>query len=372
MRNPSIKRAVDALASQELRHHEVAAGCLDVVQRAVPFDQATWYTLDPVTLLPTGFEERVRAPLLETMHQDLAAVHGRSSREYQLELLGRRMHVELAQDDSLSVGPLSRSPRHVATLHGVTNGRPDRNARWKTFPFPGMVEDELRLGVVDANECWGLVVLHRMEGVFTPEEQRIAGQLSRPLGGVVRLSLLREAVRAGGGLTDPPGLMLLDGGRLAHVSDEALHLLGERVGGHDWPWVAVLDAMRATRGRGSLVVDGAHGPVTVHTTAFGPQAAIIVERVRPYQLADRLVRTYGLTPRERDVCWGISRGWPTRRVAFELDLADYTVQDHLRSIFKKVGARSRGEVLSKLFFDRYLPEHHAENAPSPYGWFLES
>jgi DNA-binding NarL/FixJ family response regulator len=119
-----------------------------------------------------------------------------------------------------------------------------------------------------------------------------------------------------------------------------------------------------------MVVEGVTGPITAHATSFGAQEAIIVERVRPYRLADRLVRTYGLTPRERDVVAGLSQGWSTRRVAFELDLADYTVQDHLRSIFDKVGVRSRKEVLAKLFFDRYMPEHRAGRAPSPYGWFL--
>ena len=96
-----------------------------------------------------------------------------------------------------------------------------------------------------------------------------------------------------------------------------------------------------------------------------------MERARPYLVADRLVRAYALTPRERDVVGGLSKGWSTRRIAFELDLADYTVQDHLRAVFDKVGVRSRKEVLAKLFFEHYLPQHRADAVPSPYGWFIE-
>jgi DNA-binding NarL/FixJ family response regulator len=89
-------------------------------------------------------------------------------------------------------------------------------------------------------------------------------------------------------------------------------------------------------------------------------------------LADRLVRAYGLTPREREVVAALSKGWSTRRIAFELDLADYTVQDHLTAVFNKVGVRSRKEVLSKLFFEHYVPQHKEDATPSPYGWYLNA
>lgn len=67
---------------------------------------------------------------------------------------------------------------------------------------------------------------------------------------------------------------------------------------------------------------------------------------------------------------GACRGLSTREIAFSLDLADYTVQDHLESVFQKVGVRSRKQLVATLINDRSLPEVHAGATPSPYGWFL--
>lgn len=371
MRTSTLERAIEALARREPSHRDVGSGCHEILAKALPYDTAVWFLLDPATLMPTSFEARFRSPVMAAMNQALSLAFGRSMRAFELKMMERMMRKELTYNDSLSPGALSRTAGGVATLHGVTGGRPDRSPRFNDFPMPGAISDELRMVLKDAGECWGMVFLGRTEGFFSTAEQQLLGSLGPKLGAVIRMSLLRAAVRAGEGLADPPGLILMaDDVTVGSVSPEAEALLGTWSPETKWDWVSVLRAMRQRHAKASMVIEGPTGAVTVHATSFGSQEAIIVERVRPYRLADRLVRTYGLTPRERDVVGGMSRGWSTRRIAFELDLADYTVQDHLGSIFDKVGVRSRKEVLAKLFFDRYMPEHRADSTPSPYGWFL--
>jgi len=62
---------------------------------------------------------------------------------------------------------------------------------------------------------------------------------------------------------------------------------------------------------------------------------------------------YGLTDRERKVTALVAQGLSTNAIAQRLYLAPYTVQDHLKSIFERVGVGSRGELVARLYLDHY-------------------
>ena len=51
-----------------------------------------------------------------------------------------------------------------------------------------------------------------------------------------------------------------------------------------------------------------------------------------------------LTPRELEVLRGTARGLANKEIARELNLAEVTVKLHLRSIFRKIGARGRASA----------------------------
>ncbi|MCU1611732.1 MAG: LuxR family transcriptional regulator, partial [Pseudonocardiales bacterium] len=57
---------------------------------------------------------------------------------------------------------------------------------------------------------------------------------------------------------------------------------------------------------------------------------------------------YGLTSRERDICREVIAGHSTADIAGRLFISANTVQDHLKSVFSKVGVRSRGELVARL------------------------
>jgi DNA-binding NarL/FixJ family response regulator len=51
-----------------------------------------------------------------------------------------------------------------------------------------------------------------------------------------------------------------------------------------------------------------------------------------------------LTPRELEVLKGTARGLSNKEIGREMNLAEVTVKLHLRSIFRKIGARSRADA----------------------------
>nr|WP_279538812.1 MULTISPECIES: helix-turn-helix transcriptional regulator [Allobranchiibius] len=56
----------------------------------------------------------------------------------------------------------------------------------------------------------------------------------------------------------------------------------------------------------------------------------------------------GLSRREQDVAAMVLQGAATSAIAAALHLSPHTVQDHLKSIFAKLGVNSRREMVSSL------------------------
>ena len=60
-------------------------------------------------------------------------------------------------------------------------------------------------------------------------------------------------------------------------------------------------------------------------------------------------RASGLTRRECELVALLIEGLDTRELAERLVISRHTVQDHLKSVFEKVGVRSRRELVSSVF-----------------------
>jgi DNA-binding NarL/FixJ family response regulator len=88
---------------------------------------------------------------------------------------------------------------------------------------------------------------------------------------------------------------------------------------------------------------------------LGKRPAVILEPARTAELAPLIADAYALTGRERLVTELVARGLSTNEIAGRLYLSPYTVQDHLKAIFQKVGVGARGELVARLFFDHYAP-----------------
>ena len=67
--------------------------------------------------------------------------------------------------------------------------------------------------------------------------------------------------------------------------------------------------------------------------------------IRARMIAD----AHELTERERAVTRLVAHGLATGAIAERLHISPWTVQDHLKSIFEKLGVSTRGELVARVF-----------------------
>jgi DNA-binding CsgD family transcriptional regulator/GAF domain-containing protein len=111
-----------------------------------------------------------------------------------------------------------------------------------------------------------------------------------------------------------------------------------------------VDARRHVRKVAVELVGGGTGELYAQLEHFGAQGSVLVaalelrsdhERVPTHRLA-------GLTPRERDVATLVIDGLTDGEIAARLSLSRHTVGQHTGQIYRKLGVRSRGELIAFL------------------------
>ena len=144
----------------------------------------------------------------------------------------------------------------------------------------------------------------------------------------------------------------------------AARLLALERGGHAPPDLMPRLRLRTDSGRW-LVLHASR----LRTTQAEGQIAVIFEEARPAEIAPLIVEAYGLTKREGEITGLVLRGLSTAEVARELHITPNTVRDHFKSIFDKVGVRSRRELVGQVFAQHYQPRLATGHEPNADGWF---
>ena len=75
---------------------------------------------------------------------------------------------------------------------------------------------------------------------------------------------------------------------------------------------------------------------------------LVLERVQRRDAVAQNLERFSLSPRECDVVMLVLYGHSNRRIADQLFLAEYTVEDHLKRVFSKLGVKSRTALASKI------------------------
>jgi DNA-binding CsgD family transcriptional regulator len=335
------------------------------LRRVIDYEGAAcFFTIDPATLLLTGH-----------INEDLA-----QDDERRRAVNAGVAHNEYREQDYNKFASLAKGPSRAGSLAEATEGRPERSPRYGSLIRPFGLEGELRAAFVADGACWGGLALFRTpdQTPFKSEGRRFLEGLSRHVAEGIRTSLVLGEIEREMG-PETPGLILLDGaGRVEALNQSAAHYLEELIdpgspGPGALPEVVYAVAEEARRG---ATGEGGHGPVRhrvptrtggwviLHGTLFEGKregSAVIIEPARAPEIAPLLLEAHGLSDREQAVTLCVLRGISTVDIAERLFISPYTVQDHLKAIFEKVGVRSRKALVAKVFFDHYFPRMQEED-----------
>jgi DNA-binding CsgD family transcriptional regulator len=244
------------------------------------------------------------------------------------------------------------------------------------------------LAFLAGGTCWGACGIYRQRdrGDFAPDEARLLGRVGRHLADGYRRALMLAAATHRGSAS-PPGLILFDGRcGLEFVDPTARAYLDSVVDRIPRPQLpdrvpmvvrAVAECTRQhgearmpararvrTRDGRWLVFYGTRLP-----DSQSEQLAVLVEPAGPAELWPMIADAYQLSPRERQITLLCLRGRSTTEMGRELHLSPYTVQDHLKLIFDKVGVHTRRALVAKVFLDCYWHPILASEAPGHRGGF---
>jgi len=339
-----------------------------ILRRGIPFDGYCSMTVDPASMLLTS----------HIAHDSVRP-----------EDVARLAQNEFIDEDVNKFAALARARRPAGVLTDATAHVPERSPRYRDILRPNGFRDELRFALLDGDACWGWVALYRRDddgGDFVVEHAALAASLSHLLAEGLRRAILLAALPEDD-QPDAPGLILLvPGAGVEAMTPAAEHWLGTLITAGpaegDLPAVINNVAYRALLCARGGAAEGARARVptttgawlVVHGSVVGDPAegrtAVILEPARPPELAPLIVAAHGLTAREREVTQLVLQGLSTSAIARRLHLSEYTVQDHLKAIFEKVGVRSRRELVAQIFFRHYVPRLQAGARVGTTGWFV--
>jgi DNA-binding CsgD family transcriptional regulator len=263
---------------------------------------------------------------------------------------------ETGIDDVVKFRALAAAPDPVGTLFHATGGAARDSARWRDVIEPLGWGDELRVALRDGGRTWGVLCLHRGRDDAPYDERDVAAV--RTVVPALARALRRTALGTSAPGPGPaPGVMVLDETlrvrSMTGAAAEWLDLLGGVVAGVPI-LVASVAGLALTTGQPQLartVIAGGRW-VTVHASPLHGESvervAVILEPAHPADALPVLAVVARLTPREVEVATAALGGLSDRAISRALRLSEHTVQDHLKSIYAKVGARGRGELVARL------------------------
>jgi DNA-binding CsgD family transcriptional regulator len=336
------RERLERLSESSLDCESIRNEAIGELQRVIGFDRWCWPLADPETLLPgSGLAEHDFGPAVP-----------------------RSLELEYSGGDFAAKPVLARRANSAGSLSGETGGDLARSPRWDEVMRPVGIGDVAAVACRDGLGCWGWVEAYRDRADRPFQEQDL--NLLASVGSSFGTALRRTMFAGDGGVAKPcpPGVIVLDS-ELSPISWTA----SART------WIDALPSAKlfaqfgmlpsvvypaATLARAQRSAAGAHARLRTVDGQWmmieaaplegqgDREVAVTLRAATAAETFDLLCRAYALSRREREVVGAVVAGLDTRAVTERLFISRHTVQDHLKSVFGKIGIHSRRELLAKF------------------------
>ncbi len=340
---------------------------LDILREVIDFDAYVWLLTDPVTAV--GSAPLADVPCLPELPALIKAKYATPVNRWTA---------------------LQQHPSATGRLHDATGGDLSRSLVWREVMSRYGIGDVASAVFADQFGCWAFLDLWRDDarGPFSSADAAFLASVAPDLTTMLRhcqartFSTPATARRAGLG----PVVLTLDSelritsrtaasqGWLdvllppqpderaipASVYNVAAQLLAAEDGLDDHPASArvhLSDGLWLTLRAARLASDEtAPGQRPGPRTSSAASIVVTIEEASAAERLDLFCRAFGLTTREQELLGLLATGSDTRAMARQMSLSEHTIQDHLKSIFTKTGARDRVTVLSRALGIRADPK----------------
>lgn len=330
--------SVERLCASHDDARQLRLALLDELRRLVGFDAYAWLLTDPSTEVGT-------APIADVPC---------------LPELPRLIRLKYAT----AINRWTHQSEPVARLHAATGGQLERSLVWRELLAGHGVTDVLSVVFRDRSSCWSFLDLWRIGGLFTEGDVQRVAATTEPITEALRRCAARTLAEptASRPLDRAGPIVLMMSAELemqAQTPDTERYLRTLVPPDGDRPPVpAAAYNVAAQLLAVELGVD-THAPIarvhlqrgewmTLRAARIATAIAVSIENSSSTERLDVFRRSVQLTARETELLELLAGGASTREIADRMFLSDHTVQDHLKSIFAKSGARSRRELLARV------------------------
>lgn len=331
------RRDIAALAATGLGVSELYEAAIRRVDREVRADLTCWAVLDPDTLV------------ISTVISGEDRIPG----EYEPLLA----EAEYFTDQPHRWATLARRREAVARMSDLPERERRSSIRLNRIWRPLGLQHEIRTMFMTDGASWGAAGMVRSGRNFSDRESDFLAMVGPAIAGATRLAIRSEA--HGWGVGRQPAIVIVSGQGEIRSSTPAARewqdQLDEIAPGRFVLMMKVLagGSRGSTGGAFRSRVRDAQGRWSFLRASplMGDEDGLIAITIEPAtgdELTTMLLLAYALSARERDVCREVIAGHTTTEIAARLFISSLTVQDHLKSIFGKVGVRSRGELVARI------------------------